>query len=201
MKVIEINGSLRESVGKTNARIIRKQKLVPCVLYGGKENIHFQADEKEFRTVLFTPNSYLLRLKIGDKIYDATIKDTQYHPVSDDLIHADFYQIDDQKKIVSTIPVQLNGFSKGVKAGGKLTLVIRKLKVKGLPVSLPDILNIDIENLELGKTIKVGDLSFPDVELLDPKSAVVVAVRLTRAAKGEAAIESLAAAKTDAAKK
>jgi len=190
MKVIEISGKLRESIGKTNAKKLRRAKSVPCVLYGGKENIHFQAEESDFRPIIFSPNSYLLKLNIEGKTYDAILKDTQYHPLRDNLIHADFYEIFEDKKIVTQVPVTLFGFSKGVKAGGKLQLIARKLKVKALPKNLPDNFEINVEDLELGKSIKVGELQFENIELLDPKNAVVASVKLTRAAKGLAAAES-----------
>ncbi|MBN2166334.1 MAG: 50S ribosomal protein L25/general stress protein Ctc [Marinilabiliaceae bacterium] len=183
MKTIELTASKRSDVGKSSTKQLRKNEQVPCVLYGGKETIHFAAPTKSFNKLIFTPNVYIISLNIDDQKVNAIIKDIQYHPVSDEVQHIDFLQISDDKPVTIEIPVKLNGFAEGVKAGGKLQLEMRKLRVKGLSKYLPDTLDIDINNLGLGKTIKVGQLEFDNLELLNAKNAVVVAVKLTRAAR------------------
>lgn len=186
MQTIEIKGTVRTEIGKKSTNALRSEGKVPCVLYGGEENIHFSASENEFRKVIFTPNVYIIKLNIDGKIYEAILQDTQYHPVKDNLLHADFLAVKEDKPVVIEIPVELTGFAEGVKAGGKLQLEKRKLKVRALAKDLPDTLSIDITNLGLGKTIQVGALSYDNLELLNAKNAVVVAVKLTRAARAAA---------------
>ena len=183
MQTIELSAKKRAELGKSSTKQLRKNEEVPCVLYGGKEVTHFAAPANSFRKLIFTPNVYIVSLDIDGKKSNAIIQDIQYHPVSDEILHVDFLQVSDDKPIVIEIPVKLNGFAEGVKAGGKLTLERRKLKVKGLAKNLPDTLDINIDNLGLGKTIQISDLNFDNLELLNAKNAVVVAVRLTRAAR------------------
>ncbi|MCD7974077.1 MAG: 50S ribosomal protein L25/general stress protein Ctc [Candidatus Azobacteroides sp.] len=187
MQTLELTGILRKEIGKKATKAVRKDNAVPCVLYGGKENIHFQMNNTELRKLIYTPNVYLVSLNIEGKKVMTILKDTQFHPVKDQVMHADFIEISDDKPIVIQVPVQLEGLAEGVKAGGKLSLEKRKLKVKGLYKNIPDRLNVNIESLGLGKTIQVGQLSFDNLELLDAKNAVVCAVKLTRAARGLAA--------------
>ena len=187
MKNFELTGSKREGTGKKAAKAFRKEGLVPCVLYGGEEVIHFTVTKDGIRKLIYTPNVYLVDLTIDGKACKAILKDAQYHPVSDELLHADFLQIFEDRPIIMEVPVILNGLAEGVKAGGKLSLEMRKLKVKGMYKNLPDILNVNVENLGLGKTIQVGALSFDNLELLNAKDNVVAAVKLTRAARGAAA--------------
>jgi len=187
MKNFELTGSKREGTGKKAAKAFRKEGLVPCVLYGGEEVVHFTVTKDGIRKLIYTPNVYLVDLTIDGKACKAILKDSQYHPVSDELLHADFLQIFEDKPIIMEVPVILNGLAEGVKAGGKLSLEMRKLKVRSLYKNLPDILNVSVENLGLGKTIQVGALSFDNLELLNAKDNVVAAVKLTRAARGAAA--------------
>ena len=187
MKNFELNGSKREGTGKKAAKAFRKEGLVPCVLYGGEEVVHFTVTTDGVRKLIYTPHVYIVDLTIEGKSCKAILKDSQYHPVSDELLHADFLQIFDDKPVVMEIPVVLNGLAEGVKAGGKLSLEMRKLKVKGLYKDFPETLHINVENLGLGKTIQVGQLSFDNLELLNAKDNVVAAVKLTRAARGAAA--------------
>ena len=185
MKVLELAGNKRVDTGKKSTKKLRVEGLVPCVIYGEGENLHFSISEKNLRPLIYTPNVYLLAITIDGKVYDAVLKDIQYHPVADNILHIDFYQLSDDKKVIIEVPVILEGFAVGVKSGGKLIAARRKLKVKALKADLPDTLTVNVEELELGKTIKVRDLSFDNVELLDAGNSVVAAVRLTRAAKGE----------------
>jgi large subunit ribosomal protein L25 len=186
MQTIELKGVKRQELGKKVAKQLRGEEMVPCVIYGKGEVLHFAAHENEFRNLIYTPNVHQVNLSIDGVSKKAILKDIQYHPVSDAIVHVDFLEISDDKEIVMEIPVKLNGLAEGVKAGGKLQLEMRKLKVKALPLNMPDTLEIDITSLGLGKGIKVGDLNFENIEILNAKNAVVVAVKLTRAARAAA---------------
>ncbi len=184
MKTFEIKGSLRENVGKKPTKATRKEGNIPCVMYGGEQNVHFKLEAKLFDKLILTPNVYLVKLDLEGKVYDAILKEVQYHPVSDAPLHVDFLQIEIDKKIQIDIPVILTGLAPGVKAGGKLHLMNRRLTVKAFPADLPDNLEISVDELVLGKTIKVGELAFDNLELLTAKNSVVASVKLTRIAKG-----------------
>jgi large subunit ribosomal protein L25 len=186
MKTIEIKGLKRETLGKKATKQLRNEDNVPCVLYGGEEVLHFYADSKEFRKLIYTPHVYIVKVNVDEKTVNAIIKDAQFHPVSEEVLHIDFLQIFEDKPVVIDVPVKLEGFAEGVRAGGKLQLEKRKLTVKALPKNLPDNLTINIDNLKLGSTRKVGDLTFENLELLNAKNAVVVSVKLTRAARAAA---------------
>lgn len=187
MKSIEIKGTLRNEFGKKGSRAIRKTDSVPCVLYGQGESIHFTVTNDSLRNLVYSPDIYLVNLDIEGKEVKAILKDIQFHPVKDNILHVDFYQIDEAKPIVMEVPVALEGLAEGVKAGGKLTLQLRKLKVKALFNTIPEKLVVNVSSLGLGKTTQVGDLSFEGLELLTAKEAVVCAVKLTRVARGLAA--------------
>jgi ribosomal protein L25, Ctc-form len=187
MKTFKLEGTVRDQVGKRASKQCRNEKQIPCVLYGGEEVIHFSVGKENIRKLVYTPEVYIVDLMVGGKSYLSVIKDLQFHPVSDQLLHADFLFVSENKPAIIEIPVVLEGLAEGVKAGGKLTLEMRKLKVKGLYKDFPEKLTINIENLGLGKTIQVGQLSFDNLELLNAKNNVVCAVKLTRAARGLAA--------------
>ena len=191
MKSIEVKGSLRTETGKKATHELRKNDSIPCVLYGSQKDengniidTHFAVTNEAVRKLVYTPHIYVVDLNIDGKIVNAVMKDIQFHPVTDKILHIDFYQIDESNPIVMEVPVQLEGLAEGVKAGGKLSLQMRKLKVKALYNVIPERLVINISNLGLGKTIKVGELSYEGLELLNAKDAVVCAVKLTRAARG-----------------
>ena len=190
MQTIEINGTVRADLGKKATKALRAEGKVPCVIYGGDENIHFTASEAEFRKIIYTPNVYIITINVDGKAYPTILQDSQFHPVKEQLLHADFLLVKEDKPVVIEVPVKLNGFAEGVRAGGKLQLEKRKLKVRALAKDLPDTLDINIDNIGLGKTVQVGELSFDNVELLNAKNAVVVAVRLTRAARAAAQQET-----------
>ncbi len=192
MKTFELKGTVRENLGKKYTKALRKEEKVPCVLYGGGENIHFSAAESDFRHLVYTPNAYIVNINIGDKNMEAILKDIQFHPVTDRILHIDFLQISDDKKINIAIPVEISGLSEGVKMGGKLQIDYRRIKVRGLKKDLPDTLKVDVTNIKLGSSIKVGELAYDNLELLDSKNAVVASVKLTRAAKGESEQEEAA---------
>ena len=203
MKSIEIKGSVRTDLGKKATRELRKNNGVPCVVYGVQKDengnpvaTHFSVTTDGLRNLVYTPHIYVVDLNIDGKTVNAIMKDIQFHPVKDSILHVDFYQIDEAKPIVMEVPVQLEGLAEGVRAGGKLALQMRKLKVKALynaiPEKLivnaiPERLTIDVTALGLGKTIKVGELHYEGLELINAKEAVVCAVKLTRAARGAAA--------------
>lgn len=188
MKTLEINGSLRAEFGKKPAKEIRKTDAVPCVLYGGGEkSLHFQVTNGELRALVYTPEIFLVELNIDGKKKNAIMKDIQFHPVKDNILHVDFYEVNEKNPIIMDVPVKLEGLAEGVKAGGKLSQEMRKMRVKGLYKNIPEFLTVNVENLGLGKTIQIGSLSFDKLEIINPKIAVVAAVKLTRAARGAAA--------------
>lgn len=193
MKNIELKGALRSDLGKKGAKDIRRNELTPCNLYGNGGNVNFTVIEKDLKDILYTPNAYIIDLNIDGKSEKAVIREVQFHPVTDQVLHIDFYRVTEDKPVVIEVPVKLNGSSEGVKQGGKLTLTTRKIKVSALVKDLPDTLDIDITNLGLGKTVMVGELDYPNLTLLNPKSTVVCAVKMTRAARGAAAAAALAA--------
>src|SRR5664279_3891831 len=183
MKTIENKVSFRKELGKKSSREIRKTGNVPCVIYGKEKNIHFYAHENSFKNLVYTPAAHLVKLIIEDKVYDAVLKDMQFHPVKDNILHADFIEIHDKKPVVINIPIKVSGDSVGVIAGGKLSIKRRTLKVKGLAENLPEDLAIDITNLKIHEGIKVGDLTYDKIELLDPKKSMVLTIATSRVAQ------------------
>jgi len=204
MKTIEIKGSFRTELGKKSSKETRKSGNVPCVIYGKKENIHFHAHENSFKNLVYTPEAHMVKLSIEDKVYNAVLKDIQYHPVNDKILHADFIEILDNKPVVINIPIKVTGDSAGVIAGGKLSIKRRTLKVKGLAIDLPESLPIDITELKIHESFKVGDLSYEKIELLDPKKSMVLTIATSRVAQkteeeivAETAAEAAAEAKAE----
>lgn len=181
MKSITINGSKRESVGKVSTKALRNAGKVPCVLYGGEKSIHFAADEKAFKNLVYTPNVYTatIELESGEK-FNAILQDIQFHPVTDRILHIDFYQLFSDKEVTMNIPVRLVGSAPGVLNGGSLRFPKRKLRVKGLPANLPDFFNADISELKIGSKIFVTDLDSNDCTFLHPDNTVVAQVRMSR---------------------
>ena len=192
MKSIEVKGTARTIAERSSEQAralkeIRKDGGVPCVLYGGEEVVHFTVPAEGLRNLVYTPHIYVVELTIDGKKVNAIMKDIQFHPVKDTILHVDFFQINEATPIVMEVPVQLEGLAEGVKAGGKLVLQSRKLKVKALYTIIPERLTVNVAHLGLGKTVQVGELSYEGLELLNSKDAVVCAVKLTRAARGAAA--------------
>ena len=187
MKTFELKGKVREDIGKKSSKAARNGDSVPCVLYGGGNNIHFTATNSDLRKLIYTPEVYLVDLDVDGNKCQAIVKDLQFHPVTDKVLHIDFLQVDENKPVVVEIPVKLTGLAEGVKAGGKLSLEMRKLKVKGLYPQIPENITLDVSSLGLGKSIQVGQVSVPNLEILNAKNAVVAQVKLTRAARGAAA--------------
>ena len=185
MKTLEIKGSLRQSLGKKESRDLRKQGQVPCVIYGGEKNIHFSAHENQFKKLVYTPDVFLVKLDIDGQAYDAVMQDIQFHPVSDNIIHIDFVQVFGDRKVTVNLPVRLTGSSVGIRSGGKLRQRRRYLKVNGLIKDMPDRLEVDLTDLDIGDSLKVGDLAYESLEVLDPPRAMVVGVVSSRlVAKG-----------------
>ncbi len=189
MKTFQLEGKSREIASrsadqKRALKVMRKEKEIPAVLYGGEQLIHFTVTQSAVRTLIYTPNIYAVELTIDGVKHMAIMKEIQFQPVTDEIIHIDFLEVNDKKPVVMEVPVVLEGHAEGVKAGGKLTLQMRKLKVKAVYTEIPERLVINVEHLGLGKTMQVGALHFEGLELMNAKNAVVCAVQLTRAARG-----------------
>lgn len=201
MKSITIKGSERESVGKIATKALRNAGAIPCVLYGGDQPVHFSAEEKAFKNLVYTPNAHTVVIDLGNgKSFNAILQDIQVHPVTDRILHIDFFQLFDNKEITMEVPVKIVGTSKGVLAGGVLRLNTRKLKVKALPKNLPDFVEADITPLEMGNKLYVTKLVSDKYKLMHPDNTVVCQVRISRAAM-KAAQEAAKAAKAPKGKK
>jgi large subunit ribosomal protein L25 len=181
MKSITIKGSKRESVGKVATKALRNAGKVPCVLYGGEQALHFSADELSFKKLVYTPNVYTatIELESGEK-FNAILQDIQFHPVSDKILHIDFYQLFSDKEVTMDIPVKLVGSAPGVIAGGSLRFPNRTLKVKGLPDNLPDFISADISKLNIGDRVLISDVDANKCTLLHSDTMVVTQVRRAR---------------------
>ena len=201
MKSITIKGSERESVGKVATKALRNAGLVPCVLYGGNQAVHFSAEVMAFKNLVYTPNAHTVEIDLGKgKSFNAILQDIQVHPVSDKILHIDFFQLFDDKEITMEVPVKVVGTSKGVLAGGVLRLNTRKLKVKALPKNLPDFVEADITPLDMGNKLYVTKVPTPNFKIMHPENTVICQVKISRAAM-KAAQEAAKAAKAPAKKK
>ncbi|MEC8364116.1 MAG: 50S ribosomal protein L25/general stress protein Ctc [Bacteroidota bacterium] len=182
MKSITIKGSKRESVGKSATKALRNAGMVPCVLYGGDEPVHFAAEELAFTKLVYTPNAHTVALEIGEKMkFNAILQDIQFHPLTDKILHIDFYQLFDDKAVSMDIPVKILGAAPGVlNSGGVLSRNKRKLRVRALPANLPDFIEADISNLELGSKLYVTELENENYRFLHPDNTVVCQVRTSR---------------------
>lgn len=194
MKSIEIKGTVRTETGKKATKELRKNGSVPCNLYGEArgENglpvaLSFTVTAAGLRNLVYTPDIYSVNLDIDGKQYTAVMRELQFHPVTDQLLHVDFYEVTPEKPIIMEVPIKLNGLAEGVRAGGKLASNVRKLKVRAPYTQIPERLNIDVTSLGLGKTIKAGELNFEGLELVTPASVVVCQVKMTRSALSAAA--------------
>ena len=183
MKVIALKGEERDGLGKSNTKKVRKEGKVPCVIYGRNGNEHFTVYQADFKHLIYTPNTYLVKITVGDMVKLAKVQEVQYHPVSEDIVHADFYEVDAENEISIAVPVKVTGTSPGVRAGGKLQLKIKKLNVSGLISNLPESIEVNIDELEIGKSVKVGDISVDNLTLLDSENNSIVSCIVTRAAK------------------
>ena len=197
MKEINVKGTARAAFGKKAAREIRKANAVPCNLYGEAKDengapvaLPFTVTNDELRNLIYSPDIYAVNLNIDGKECKAILKEIQFHPVKDNVLHVDFYEITDTKPIVMEVPIKLNGLAEGVKAGGRLAASVRKLKVKAVYTNIPERLNIDVTRMFLGKTIKVGELHFEGLELVTSKEVVVCQVKMTRGARSAASADN-----------
>lgn len=190
MKSVVIKGELRKSLGKKDSKKLRAEEKAPAVLYGGDEPIHFAVSFAELRQLVYTPSVYLIDLDLDGKVYKAIMQDIQWHPVDEVVLHVDFLEIKDDKAVKINIPVKIGGFAKGLRKGGKLNTTLRRLSVRALAENLPDTIDIDVTKLDIGQSIKVADLNIPGIELLDPKSNVIVGVGITRAARSAAGADT-----------
>ena len=193
MKQISISGTKRADLGKKATKAVRREGLVPCNLYGQQKDengnpvaVAFTISEKEANKIIFTPHIYLIDITIDGEDHKAILREAQFHPVKDNILHLDFLEVHAEKPIVIGVPVQTKGLAEGVRAGGRLTTLIRKINVKALYQDIPEKLIIDVTNLQLGKSINVGEVSFDKLELVTPKEVNVVSVKMTRAAMSSA---------------
>lgn len=201
MKQIAINGTKRTDLGKKATKEIRKAGSVPCVIYGEQKDengapvaIHFSVSEKEINKLIYTPHIYLIDINIDGTDHKAVLKEVQFHPVKDNVLHVDFFEVHAEKPIVMGVPVQAQGLAAGVRAGGRLMMMVRKLKVRAMYDQIPEKLTVDVTNLNLGKTIKAGDLNYEGLEMVTSKEVIVCTVKMTRAAMGAAAAAAAAEA-------
>ena len=183
MQVFELKGEVRKDVGKKATKAVRREAMVPCVLYGGGDNVHFMVKERDLKNLIYTPKVYLVKLNLTEGSRMCVMREIQFHPVTDKILHIDFYEINDEKPVVMEIPVKTTGHAVGVQAGGKLVVITRKLKVRAFPKDMPNELTIDVTSLGVGKSIKVQDLTFTDFDIENAKSVVIAQVKLTRAAR------------------
>ena len=201
MKEINVAGQKRSETGKKASKLMRKEGLVPCNLYGEKkgenglpEALSFAGPMTELRKVIYTPHIYVINLNIDGAEHKAIIKELQFHPVKDTLLHIDFYEINEQKPITIGIPVKLNGLAQGVRDGGRLSLIVRKVNVTAKYQDIPETLDIDVTDLTIGKSIKVGDLNFEGLEMATSKEVVVCTIKATRKSNAAAQAEEAAEA-------
>ena len=186
MKTVSLSGSLRENVGKKDAKALRRAEMVPCVMYGaGQEQIHFATEAKNFKKILFTPECYIINFEINGKTYSTILQDVQYHPVTDAVLHADFLVVKENRPITVILPIALEGTPAGVMRGGKMKQGIKKIKVTGLIKDLPDYVRINISGLNINEAIKVKDLVIENVTPVTPGYTVIVAVNTARGVVAE----------------
>ncbi len=186
MKTFNLSGTKREDIGTKFAKLIRKEGKVPCIVYGNNKQINFTVSQKELNGAIFTPNVYIVNLDIDGEEIKTFIKDIQFHPVTDEPLHVDFYAFADDQQITVKLPYEFVGSSVGVKAGGKMKIAARKAKVKGVYTALPETVKVDITELDIEQSIKVSDIKIENCEIVDPKDALICRVIPTRASKAEA---------------
>ncbi|MCI6182067.1 MAG: 50S ribosomal protein L25/general stress protein Ctc [Prevotella sp.] len=202
MKEINVTGQKRTDLGKKASKLLRKEGLVPCNLYGEQKDengkpvaMSFAVPMTELRKVVYTPHIYVINLIIDGESHTAVMKELQFHPVTDALLHVDFYEVNDQKPLTIGIPVKLVGLAQGVRDGGRMNLSIRKINVTAPYQQIPEHLDVDVTALKIGKSIKVGELSFEGLEIATPKEVIVCSIKMTRAAQQAAAAAAAAEGK------
>lgn len=190
MKTLDLKGQKRDNTGKKGSKSLRNAEMVPCVIYGGAGTVHFSAELPELKKFIYSPNVYFANITIDGNNYKGIMKEVQYHPVTDAVNHVDFYEVKEDKKVKIDLPVKVVGNSVGVRAGGRLAVNVRKLSVEALPKDLPDFIEIDITNLNIGDKLRIANMSVKGVTFLDPANIAVAAVTVTRNTKSAAAEEA-----------
>ncbi len=185
MKTVSLSGSPRENVGKKDASKVRSEGRVPCVVYGGESQTHFSVDQVAFSKFVFTPDVFRFELEIDGKKVDAILKDLQFDPVTDQVIHADFLEIIEGKAVKMELPVRITGNAIGVRNGGRLATNFRRIKVNGMPADFPDVVSLDITKLRIGQSLRIKDIELPGVSILHNPQSVVVAIKNARGAVDE----------------
>ena len=181
MKSVSLNGIARVNLGKKFSKDLRKNGNIPCVIYSkGKEALHITVKNNELQKIIYNPSVFVLNIKVDDKEYNTIIRDAQFHPISDNILHVDFLQLSENELVSLNIPVELTGNSIGVRNGGQLNLVMRKLLIKSLPKNLPDTIEIDITKLRIGQSIRIEDIKNENYDFVQPESAVIVSVKTAR---------------------
>ena len=181
MKSVSLNGIARVNLGKKFSKDLRKNGNIPCVIYSkGKEALHITVKNNELQKIIYNPSVFVLNIKVDEKEYNTIIRDAQFHPISDNILHVDFLQLSENELVSLNIPVELTGNSIGVRNGGQLNLVMRKLLIKSFPKNLPDNIEIDISNLRIGQSIRIEDLKNDKYDFIQPESAVIVSVKTAR---------------------
>lgn len=181
MESTTLKGEVRKSLGKADAKALRNAGQVPCIIYGGEKEVHFSSDARNFRKIVDTTDVFIIQIEVDGTTYDTVMKDVQFHPLSDNILHVDF-QLLTGRPVILNLPIRLNGNPIGVRNGGVLATPFRTLTVKGDPKGMPDSIELNVEELRIGQLIKVGDLDYPGLTILNPDSNVVVAVRNKRGA-------------------
>lgn len=180
MKTIAIEGTLRSEVGSKSAKLLRREENIPCVIYGGEENIHFHTVVSNFKELLYTPEAHLVEISLGDKTYRAVIRDVQYHPVSDQVVHVDFYETSPDKAVTILVPINLIGNARGVRNGGRLKVNLRKLRVKATEAHLPGHIDINIEELRIGEAIRVEDVNTDGYAIMHEPQRTILTIQTAR---------------------
>lgn len=196
MKEIEVTGKKRSTIGKKSSKNLRKEGFIPCNLYGEAKDengapkaLAFTCPMNELRKIVYTPHIYVINLIIDGESHTAILKELQFHPVTDALLHVDFYEVNDQKPITIGIPVKLTGLAQGIRDGGRMNLSIRKINVTAKYQDIPEHLDIDVTDLKIGKSIKVGDLHFEGLEMATSKEVVVCSIKATRKSNAASKVE------------
>jgi large subunit ribosomal protein L25 len=190
MKTIELKAYKREGTGKNDTKHLRLDGKTPCVLYGKGENLHFWAYTVEFKPIVYTPETYLVKIKLADgSVREGIIKDMQFHPVNDVLQHVDFFEVSHDSPLTVQLPVQIVGTSEGQKKGGKLSMLLRRLKVRGMLASIPEYIPVNVESLDLGQSVRVRDVDVKEVELLNPAATPIAIITVPRGLRGKQAAE------------
>lgn len=193
MKTLELKGQKRENIGKRGSKDLRITEMIPCVIYGGTAPVHFSAELAELKNFIYSPEVYFANITIDGAAYKGVMKEVQFHPVTDDLHHVDFFEVKEDKKVKISLPVKVVGNSVGVRSGGRLAVNVRKLHVEALPKDLPDFIEIDITNMNIGDKLRIAEMKLDGVTFLDAANVVVAAVTVTRNTKSAAAEDAKAA--------